>query len=122
MNAAHPDQAPTFGETLRRLRKGLGYTLKEVEAMTGINNAYLSQVENGKITKPSSDKLFALAEVYQVPFEQIMYAAGYLKSEPTPDVPSEAPKTLIGAVLSSKNLTAEEEAKLAEYLEFLRSR
>lgn len=121
MNPADIDPAPTFGETLRRLRKGLGYTLKEVEAMTGINNAYLSQVENGKITRPSSDKLFALAEVYQVPFEQVMYAAGYLKQEPA-EAAADAPKTLIGAVLSSKNLTAEEEAKLAEYLEFLRSR
>lgn len=124
MNASDVDATGTisFGETLRRLRKGLSYTLKEVEAMTGISNAYLSQVENNKINKPSSDKLFALAEAYQVPFEQIMYAAGYLKHGPDQEASNDAPKSLIGAVLSSKNLTVEEEAELAKYLAFLRSR
>jgi HTH-type transcriptional regulator, competence development regulator len=117
-----PIEETPLGEQLRHLRRGLGYTLKEVEAMTGISNAYLSQVENGKITKPSPDKLYALAEAYNASFDKMMYAAGHLRQGPHPSVSSDAPKTLIGAVLSSKNLTPEEETKLAEYLEFLRQR
>ncbi|WP_216326054.1 helix-turn-helix domain-containing protein [Deinococcus aestuarii] len=111
-----------FGQQLRQLRRTKKLTLKDVEAMTGIHNAYLSQVENGKIARPAPDKLYALAEVYGVSFDQLMYAAGHITKQPHAEPQGNEPKTLVGAVLSSKNLTAEEEAKLAEYLEFLRAR
>ena len=35
------------------LRKKAGMTLREVETATGISNAYLSQLETGKIDNPS---------------------------------------------------------------------
>ena len=46
----------------KRLEKGL--TLREVEEITGISNAYLSQLENGKIKKPSYDTVQKLNTVY----------------------------------------------------------
>lgn len=112
----------TLGEQLRQLRRGFKYTLKEVEAMTGISNAYLSQVENGKITRPSPDKLYVLAEAYKVSYDQIMVSAGYLPAQPAGTRLPNAPKTLIGAVLSSENLTPDEEQELAKYLAWLRSK
>lgn len=39
----------TPNETVRTFRKGLGMTLKEVEAVTGIRESHLSAIENGKI-------------------------------------------------------------------------
>lgn len=113
---------PPFGHQLRQLRRTKQLTLKDVEAMTGIHNAYLSQVENGKIARPAPDKLYALAEVYDVSFDQLMYASGHIAKQPHISPQGSEPKTLVGAVLSSKNLTAEEETELAKYLEFLRAR
>jgi Predicted transcriptional regulators len=37
----------------RQLRKSKGLTLRQVQKLTGISNSYLSQLENGKIKKPS---------------------------------------------------------------------
>lgn len=47
-----------------RSRKSCGLTLREVEKLTGISNAYLSQLETGKIKKPSHDTVTKLTELY----------------------------------------------------------
>ena len=108
-----------LGAVLSDLRKAKGFSLREVEQATGnaVSNAYLSQLENGKIKKPSPNVLHSLAEVYVVPYEALMEKAGYL-------LPSEngggRRKRL--AAFAIDDLTAEEEEELLKYLAFLRSR
>ncbi|MCY3826670.1 MAG: helix-turn-helix transcriptional regulator [Candidatus Dadabacteria bacterium] len=63
---------------LTELRQLRGKTLRAVEAETGISNAYLSQMENGKVEKPRPHVLYRLAEYYGVRYEDLMVAAGYL--------------------------------------------
>lgn len=41
-------------------------TLRALEARSGISNAYLSQLETGKIKEPSLKKLRAIAAAYGV--------------------------------------------------------
>src|SRR6516164_11475920 len=69
-----------LGPLLADLRTAKGLSLREVEEATGkaVSNAYLSQLENGKIRKPSPNVLHRLAEVYVVPYEALMEKAGYL--------------------------------------------
>ena len=69
-----------LGALLADLRTAKGFSLREVEEATGkaVSNAYLSQLENGKIKKPSPNVLHSLAEVYVVPYEALMEKAGYL--------------------------------------------
>lgn len=104
---------------LADLRKAKGLSLREVEEATGraVSNAYLSQLENGRIKKPSPNVLHSLAGVYAVPYEALMEKAGYL-------LPSEQGggrrKRL--ATFAIDDLTAEEEEQLLEYLAFIRSR
>ena len=108
-----------LGVVLADLRKAKGFSLREVEEATdrAVSNAYLSQLENGKIKKPSPNVLHSLAAVYAVPYEALMEKAGYL-------LPSEngggPPKTL--AAFAIDDLTAEEEEELLKYLAFLRWR
>src|SRR3990172_8851628 len=108
-----------LGALLADLRTAKGLSLREVEEATGkaVSNAYLSQLENGRIKKPSPNVLHSLAEVYVVPYESLMEKAGYL-------VPSEdgggRRKRL--AAFAIDDLTAEEEEELLKYLAFLRSR
>jgi transcriptional regulator with XRE-family HTH domain len=109
-----------LGLVLSDLRKAKGFSLREVEQATGnaVSNAYLSQLENGKIKKPSPNVLHSLAEVYVVPYETLMEKAGYL-------LPSEETKPGRRrrlAVFAIDDLTAEEEEELLKYLAFLRSR
>ena len=108
-----------LGTLLADLRKAKGLSLREVEEATGnaVSNAYLSQLENGKIQKPSPHVLHSLAGVYVVPYEALMEKAGYL-------MPSEngSGRRKRLAVFAIDDLTAEEEEELLKYLAFLRSR
>jgi transcriptional regulator with XRE-family HTH domain len=112
-------QPNELGTLLADLRKAKGLSLREVEEATGqaVSNPYLSQLENGKIKKPSPNVLHSLAEVYVVPYESLMEKAGYL-------LPSEdgGRRRRRLAAFAIDDLTAEEEEELLKYLAFLRSR
>ena len=112
-------QPNELGAVLADLRTAKGLSLREVEEATGkaVSNAYLSQLENGKIKKPSPNVLHSLSGVYTVSYEALMEKAGYL-------LPSEdgggCRRRL--AAFAIDDLTAEEEEELLKYLAFLRSR
>lgn len=54
-----------------------GLSLREVQDKTGISNAYLSQLESGKIKTPSPKILEGLADFYGVSYWKLMKAVGY---------------------------------------------
>lgn len=58
---------------LKQRREALGLTLREVEEITkgNVSNAYLSQLENGKITNPSIGICCQLAAAYATPLDII---------------------------------------------------
>jgi transcriptional regulator with XRE-family HTH domain len=111
--------ASELSALLGDLRMAKGFSLREVEEATGnaVSNAYLSQLENGKIKKPSPNVLHSLAEIYVVPYEVLMEKAGYLMPSSTGNGRR---KRL--AVFAIDDLTAEEEEELLKYLAFLRWR
>ena len=112
--ATEPNQLGSFLGALRR-RKGL--SLRAVEAETGISNAYLSQLETGKIREPSPAHLHKLSTVYGVSYATLFEHAGY----PVPDGPKRgAVASRLAARLGPT--TSEEEDALADYLAFLRSK
>jgi transcriptional regulator with XRE-family HTH domain len=107
-----------LGTLLADLRAAKGLSLREVEEATNkaVSNAYLSQLEHGKIKKPSPNVLHSLAEVYVVPYEALMEKAGYL-------LPSEGGgRRARLKAFAIDDLTAEEEEELLKYLAFLRTR
>jgi len=114
------EQPSQLGTVLADLRTAKGFSLREVEEATGkgVSNAYLSQLENGKIKKPSPNVLHSLAEVYAVPYETLMEKAGYL----LPSDGKQGGKRKRLAAFAIDDLTAEEEEELLKYLAFIRSR
>ena len=72
----------TLGQYLASIRADRRLTLRQVEEATNkeVSNAYLSQIENDKIRKPSPNVLHALAEIYGISYEQLMDMAGYITS------------------------------------------
>jgi HTH-type transcriptional regulator, competence development regulator len=115
---AKPRRSP-LGGFLADLRAAKRLSLRQVEEATdqAVSNAYLSQLETGKIRRPSPHVFNCLATVYAVPYELLMEKAGYL---PPPEG-NGARRTRLGA-FAIDDLTAEEEEELLEYLAFLRSR
>ena len=107
----------TLGQFLKKIRDDKGLTLREVEAATGISNAYLSQLEGDKIKQPSPVWLHKLGDTYEVSYATLLALAGY-------PVPGEERNAAVHSGLAARlgSVTAEEEDNLVEYLEFLRSR
>ncbi len=114
-----PEQTDTsLGPYLASLRASKRMTLREVEEATGkeVSNAYLSQLENGKINKPSPHILHSLAEAYGVDYSILMERAGYIvKPRANQERHGKVPTFAI------ENLTQEEEKALLTYLKVYRS-
>lgn len=56
---------------LKLCRKLKGYSLRDVEEVTGISNAYLSQIETGKIQDPSFNTIIKLCMFYQISVDDL---------------------------------------------------
>lgn len=109
----------SLGQYLASIRRDRTLTLRDVETATAkeVSNAYLSQIENDKIRKPSPNVLLALSKVYKISYERLMEMAGYV-------VATKAKGERHGrvATFAEHNLSDEEEAELMKYLRFIRSR
>jgi HTH-type transcriptional regulator, competence development regulator len=126
-NEAQPEESPqSLGEFLGYIRGIKKLTLRDVEEATEkeVSNAYLSQLETGKISQPRPNILHSLAAVYGVPYEVLMEKAGYLSAA---SVASElrgagSPRRARVSLFDRETLTQDEEERLLEYLAFLRWR
>jgi len=116
------NHAAALGAYLKSVRDGLKLSLREVETATDnqVSNPYLSQLENGKIAKPSPHILHALSGAYQIPYERLMERAGYVP--PTSIATGRAAKHGKLATHAVEHLTAEEEKELLNYLSYWRSK
>lgn len=111
------NEAPkNLGRFLREARQRKQLTLRAVESTTAISNAYLSQLESGRIRQPSPTLLHKLSEIYGISYADAMRHAGY--PVPGDERSGEAPRPLA----RFGEITSEEEAALGEYLDFLRSK
>ena len=107
-----------LGKHLAAVRNDRGYSLRQVEEATkkSISNAYLSQIETGKVQQPSPNILHALSELYKTSYEKLMELAGYISNEHTADKPHGR-----AATFAELHLTEAEETMLLEYLKWQRS-
>ena len=111
----------TLGEYLASVRHTLSMSLRDVEEATKkeVSNAYLSQLEKGKIKKPDPNILYSLSEAYGISYPNLMSLAGYIGTSSTrPDNQHH------GRVetFAEHALTKEEERELIAYLKFMRER
>jgi transcriptional regulator with XRE-family HTH domain len=111
------EEKTAIGVYLRALWNTRGLSLREVEKQTSIRNALLCQIELGQVKRPSPTTLYKLAELYGVPYEELMGRTGY-----------PVPSRLVGEMQSAQavfkrlgTITEDEEQKLLDYLAFLRS-
>ena len=111
----------TLGKYLVSIRTDRKMTLRQVEEATNkqVSNAYLSQIENDKIQKPSPNIIHSLAELYGISFEKLMEMAGYLMSS-TKRTDDERHGRV--ATFAEHNLTPEEESEMIQFLQFMRGR
>ncbi|MEQ1756031.1 MAG: helix-turn-helix transcriptional regulator [Micropepsaceae bacterium] len=120
--SVEPEGKLTLGEYLASIREDRKLSQRDVEKATNkvVSNAYLSQIENNQIKKPSPNILHALAELYAVSYENLMERAGFVV--PTRSRSSAEQRHGRVATFADHNLSPEEESELVKYLGYLRSR
>lgn len=110
MNTGWSDSL-SLGEMIRRRREITALPMRQLAAMSGISNPYLSQIERG-LRDPSDHVLNAIADALQLSSESLR------PPQPTLD-PSTAPSAVVGAIRSDPHLTAQQRRALEEsYLAF----
>ncbi len=111
----------TLAQYLASIRNDRKMSLRQVEEASGkeVSNAYLSQLETGKIQQPSPLILHKLAEIYGIEYETLMQLAGYLPEATTRKAGDRHGRI---ATFADHNLSQDEEAQLLEYLQFIRTK
>jgi HTH-type transcriptional regulator, competence development regulator len=84
----------SLGQKLAAARAERGWSLREVERRTGIQNAHLSQIETGAIERPAPNVLWALAEVYELDLRELMRMSGHVEA-----AAKGTPGSVVGAAL-----------------------
>jgi len=117
----------TLGEELRRLRELVGQgkkvSLREIETRTGISNEYLSQLERGVAAKPGPDVLQKLAGFYEVPYESLLVAAGYLKEGTGPRSRAHHPVPRdVETLASTAKFNEDEWQQVKDFMSFVASK
>ena len=110
-------QNPRPSRLLADARKRKGLTLRSVQTLVGVSNAYISQLERGNVHAPSPHVLFKLSRLYKVSYWTLMKDAGY----PLPDeVRQPTWETRLEARIGP--ISREEEDDIVAFIEILRSR
>jgi transcriptional regulator with XRE-family HTH domain len=102
------DDQLKLGEIIRRQRELAELSMRQVAAMAGISNPYLSQIERG-LRAPSEEVLRAIAESLNV-------SADLLRG----DEPAGGLAEVVEAVQSDPDLTASQRRSLLEAYEAFR--
>ncbi len=109
----------SIGSALKEARGLISMTLRQVEVATGISNAYLSQLENDKIKKPSANVLYKLSSIYKIDLNSLLRASGIIKKSDLGD--NEATSDFSNNVaFYSSDLSEDDQRQILEYIKYLK--
>lgn len=108
----------SLGQTLKKIRESVSLTLRQVEETIGISNAYLSQLENNKIKKPSANVLYKLANLYKVDLNLLLSAAGIIEESFETDDSQNNSKWMNKMAFYFDKLSDEEKQEIISYAKF----
>jgi transcriptional regulator with XRE-family HTH domain len=106
----------SLGKTLKEARENAQFSLRQVQEVADISTAYLSQLENEKIKKPSANILYKLAALYRVELDLLLEAAGIIQKASESNARN---KLLHSIAFYAENLSDAERNQVLEYMRFL---
>jgi len=101
-----------FGAFIRREREAREIGLREMAKMIGVSPTYLSKVERDEFPPPAEDKVRAIAKIIDCDVDDLLARAGRVSTDIT-DIIKRHPVELAALLRTTKNLTAEDIARLA---------
>ena len=106
----------SLGKTLAAARAEKGWSLREVERRTGIQNAHVSQIETGAIERPAPNVLWALAEVYELDLRELMRKSGHVEA-----AAQGTPGSVVGAALRALGeMSPDQQEEVLEFMKEIR--
>ena len=106
-----------LGRLIRETREAKGMSLRSLERKVGVSNAHLSQLETGRIEKPSMALLYLISEALDLDPKQLLQVSGHVEKR---DIGG---SNLLGvAFRGSDELTAEEADEVLRFIEMLKKR
>lgn len=115
-----------LGAFLHRLRQQRGWSLREVEGKTGgkVHNAYLSQIESGKILRPSLETLVQLSLAFEIDFWDLVTESGLIPRDAPERPKASRPPHPLEMIPRKKveDLTFDELELISEFIDFVKSR
>jgi HTH-type transcriptional regulator, competence development regulator len=111
----------SLGSTLKESRDLNSLTLRQVEEATGISNAYLSQLENDKIKKPSANVLYKLASAYKMELNTLLSAAGIIEKSNNSEK-NDSTDWEKRIAFYTEEMSEDQREKVLEYIKFLKSK
>jgi len=109
-----PISVHNLGDYLREQRHSAELSLRQLSAVAGISNPYLSQIERG-LKKPSAEILQALAKALRISAESLYVRAGFLEART--DLGEAAAVDVQAAVLADPRLSNRQRAVLLDVYE-----
>ncbi|HEY8820605.1 MAG TPA: helix-turn-helix transcriptional regulator [Dermatophilaceae bacterium] len=109
-----PISVHDLGEYLREQRHSAQLSLRQLSAVAGISNPYLSQIERG-LKKPSAEILQALAKALRISAESLYVRAGIL--EERTDIGGAPDLDVTTAILAEPRLNDRQRAVLLDVYE-----
>ena len=67
---------PTFGQSLRHLRRSQEVTQRELADQVGVDFSYISKMENDRLPPPAADTVVKICEALGVPSEELLALTG----------------------------------------------
>lgn len=111
-------QSTEFGDLVRKLRLGLGLSLRRFAELVGISPTYASQIEKGKLPPPPLDRIRAMAKVLEYPENELIALAGRVP-EDLPNIIRERPAEMAAIIRAAGELTTPQLEKLTKQAERL---
>lgn len=103
----------SLGKKLADARAEKGWSLREAERRTGLNNAHISQIETGAIAQPAPNILWALAEAYGLDLGELMRLSGHVEA-----AVKGTPGSVVGAALRALgDMTPGEQEQVLDFIQ-----
>jgi transcriptional regulator with XRE-family HTH domain len=65
------------GELIKKVRKEKRFTQAELAGMVEVSQGFIADLENGKMTNPNRQKLYQIAKILEIGFNEVWDAISY---------------------------------------------
>ncbi|MFQ5627179.1 MAG: helix-turn-helix domain-containing protein [bacterium] len=111
---------PTFGKSLREIRRAKNISQRDLAQKIGVDFSYISKLENDRLPPPAADTIVRICDVLDTPQEQLLALTGKVSNEMKETIASSAAAMQFIRNAKTMNLTEEEWQKLNKQLKRLR--